>query len=139
MNLAWISVGALVLAVTLSCTTTINVGILSLALALVVGVFLGGMTPNAVLEGFPTELLVTLIGITLLFAIAECNGTLARLTARAVRLCRGHAGVLVADEVGGAAEVLVDDLAEKHGTQANAPAAARESLREVRSPTFSAL
>jgi di/tricarboxylate transporter len=94
MNLAWISVGALVLAVTLSCTTTINVGILSLALALIVGVFLGGMTPNAVLEGFPTELLVTLVGITLLFAIAECNGTLARLTARAVRLCRGHAGVL---------------------------------------------
>jgi di/tricarboxylate transporter len=94
MNLAWISVGALVLAVTLSCTTTINVGILSLALALVVGVFLGGMTPAAVLEGFPTDLLVTLVGITLLFAIAECNGTLARLTARAVRLCRGHAGVL---------------------------------------------
>jgi di/tricarboxylate transporter len=94
MNLAWISVGALVLAVTLSCTTTINVGILSLAMALIVGVFLGGMTPNAVLEGFPTELLVTLVGVTLLFAIAECNGTLARLTARAVRLCRGHAGVL---------------------------------------------
>ncbi len=94
MNLAWISVGALVLAVTLSCTTTINVGILSMAMALIVGVFLGGMTSNAVLEGFPTELLVTLIGVTLLFAIAECNGTLARLTARAVRLCRGHAGVL---------------------------------------------
>ena len=94
MNLAWISVGALVLAVTLSCTTTINVGVLSLAMAFIVGVFLGGMTPNAVLEGFPTDLLVTLIGVTLLFAIAECNGTLSRLTARAVRLCRGHAGVL---------------------------------------------
>lgn len=94
MSLAWISVGALVLAVTLSCTTTINVGILSMAMALIVGVFLGGMTPSAVLEGFPTELLVTLIGVTLLFAIAECNGTLARLTGRAVRVCRGHAGVL---------------------------------------------
>ena len=94
MSLAWISVGALVLAVTLSCTTTINVGVLALALALIVGVFLGGMTPGTVLEGFPTELLVTLMGVTLLFAIAECNGTLARLTQRAVRLCRGHAGVL---------------------------------------------
>lgn len=94
MNLAWISVGALVLAVTLSCTTTINVGVLSLALALAVGVFLGGMTPSAVLEGFPVDLLVTLVGVTLLFAIAEANGTLERLTARAVRLCRGHAGVL---------------------------------------------
>lgn len=94
MSLAWISVGALVLAVALSCTTAINVGVLALVLAMLVGVFLAGMTPGAVLEGFPTELLVTLIGVTLLFAIAECNGTLARLTARAVRLCRGHAGVL---------------------------------------------
>ena len=65
-----------------------------MAMALIVGVFLGGMTPSAVLEGFPTDLLVTLIGVTLLFSIAECNGTLARLTARAARLCRGHAGVL---------------------------------------------
>jgi di/tricarboxylate transporter len=94
MNLAWVSVGALVLAVTLSCTTTINIGILAMAMALVVGVFLGGMTPNMVLAGFPTELLVTLVGVTLLFAIAEVNGTLARLTARAVRLCRGHPGML---------------------------------------------
>jgi di/tricarboxylate transporter len=94
MSLAWISVGALVLAVALSIFTTVNVGILSLAMALIVGVFLGGMSPNQVIEGFPTELLVTLVGVTLLFAIAEVNGTLARLTARAVRVCRGHAGVL---------------------------------------------
>jgi di/tricarboxylate transporter len=94
MSLAWISVGALILAVTLSCTTTINVGILSLALALIVGVGLGGMSPPEVLEGFPTDLLITLVGVTLLFAIAEVNGTLARFTERAVRLCRGHAGVL---------------------------------------------
>ena len=94
MSLAWISVAALVIAVTLSCTTTVNVGVLSMAMALIVGVYLGGMTPNQVLEGFPTELLVTLVGVTLLFAIAETNGTLARMTARAVRLCRGQAVLL---------------------------------------------
>ena len=94
MSLAWISVAALVIAVTLSCTTTVNVGILSMAMALIVGVYLGGMSPNQVLEGFPTELLVTLVGVTLLFAIAETNGTLARVTARAVRLCRGQAVLL---------------------------------------------
>jgi di/tricarboxylate transporter len=94
VSLAWISVAALVIAVTLSCTTTINVGVLSMAMALVVGVYLGGMSPNEVLEGFPTELLVTLVGVTLLFAIAETNGTLARVTARAVRLCRGQALLL---------------------------------------------
>jgi di/tricarboxylate transporter len=94
MSLAWISVAALVLAVTLSCTTTINVGVLSLALALIVGVGLAGMTTREVLEGFPVDLLVTLVSVTLLFAIADVNGTLARFTERAVRLCRGHAGVL---------------------------------------------
>src|SRR5262245_29752591 len=94
MSLAWISVAALVLAITLSCTTTINVGVLSLALALVVGVGLADMSVGRVLDGFPTDLFITLLGVTLLFAIAEVNGTLARLTERAVRLCRGHAGAL---------------------------------------------
>ncbi len=94
MSIAWISIAALVLAVTLSCVTTINVGLLSLALAMVVGVYVGGMSLAVVLDGFPVSLLVTLIGITLLFSIAETNGTLSRLTARAVRLCRGHAGAL---------------------------------------------
>ncbi len=94
MNLAWISIAALVIAVLLSCTTAINVGVLSLVMALIVGVYLGGMTVNAVLAGFPTPLFITLIGVTLLFAIAESNGTLARVTGGAVRLCRGHAGIL---------------------------------------------
>jgi di/tricarboxylate transporter len=94
MSLAWISVVALVLAITLSCTTTINVGVLSLALALLVGVALAELTPAQVLDGFPVDLFITLLGVTLLFAIAEVNGTLTRLTERAVRLCRGHAGAL---------------------------------------------
>ena len=94
MSLAWISIGALVAAVALSCFTTINVGLLSLALAMLVGVYLGGMSIDTVLKGFPVPLLVTLISVTLLFSIAETNGTLGRLTARAVRLCRGHAGWL---------------------------------------------
>jgi di/tricarboxylate transporter len=94
MNLAWISIAALVTAVGLSCTTAINVGVLSLAMALIVGVYMGGMSVGAVLDGFPTPLFITLIGVTLLFAIAECNGTLARVTGAAVRLCRGHAGAL---------------------------------------------
>ena len=94
MTLAWISIAALVLAIALSFTTAINVGVLALALAWIVGVYLGGMTVAQVLEGFPTALLVTLVGVTLLFSIAECNGTLARVTGRAVRLCRGRAALL---------------------------------------------
>ena len=94
MTLAWASVAALVLAVALSVLTKINVGILSLAMAWLVGVYLGGMSVNAVLSGFPVPLLVTLVGVTLLFSMADTNGTLSRLTGRAVRLCRGNAGLL---------------------------------------------
>jgi di/tricarboxylate transporter len=91
VSLAWLSVGALFVAVALSCTTSINIGILALALALIVGVGFGGMTPDAVIAGFPTDLLFTLVSVTLLFSIANCNGTLGHLTDRAVRLCRGNA------------------------------------------------
>ena len=94
MSLAWLSVGALVLAVLISCVTTINVGVMALAMALLVGVYGGGLSVDAVLAGFPVPLLVTLIGVTLLFGIAEANGTLARLTERAVGLCRGRASLL---------------------------------------------
>lgn len=94
MSLAWISVGALLLAVALSCTTTVNIGLLALSLALTVGVFLGDMSVADVLGGFPTTLLTTLVSVTLLFSIADVNGTLERLTGQAVRLCRGHAGLL---------------------------------------------
>ena len=94
MTLAWVSVAALVLAVALSVLTKINVGILSLAMAWLVGVYLGGMSVNTVLAGFPVPLLVTLVGVTLLFSMADTNGTLSRLTGRAVRLCRGNAGLL---------------------------------------------
>ncbi len=94
MNLAWVSIGALVLAVGLSCTTTVNVGVLALAMAWIVGVYMGDMSVGTVLEGYPTTLLVTLIGVTLLFSVANVNGTLNRMTERAVRICRGNAGLL---------------------------------------------
>ena len=42
MNLASLSLLALAVAVTLSCTTKINVGVLSMALAWMIGVYLAG-------------------------------------------------------------------------------------------------
>jgi len=93
MDLAWVSVGALAIAVTLSMVTTVNVGVVCMAFAWIVGVHLGGMSTGAILEGFPTSLFITLVGVTLFFSMARGNGTLERVTERAVRLCRGHAGL----------------------------------------------
>jgi di/tricarboxylate transporter len=94
MDLAWISVGALIVAVTLSMVTTINVGVVCLVFAWIVGVLLGGMSVGDILEGFPTPLFITLVGVTFFFSMARGNGTLERITDRAVGLCRGNAGVL---------------------------------------------
>jgi di/tricarboxylate transporter len=94
MDLAIISLLALIVAIVLSCTTTINVGLLSLVFAWFIGVYLGGMDVKAIRAGFPTDLFLTLVGITLLFAQAQVNGTLERIAHYGVRGCRGNAGLI---------------------------------------------
>ena len=94
MSIAWISLVALLVAVTLSMFTKVNVGIVSLALAWIVGVYLGGLPLNTVIGAFPIQLFLTLTGVTLLFGMAHVNGTLERVAARAVSLCRGNAGII---------------------------------------------
>jgi di/tricarboxylate transporter len=94
MNLAWISLLALVAAITLSMFTQVNVGVVSLALAWLVGVYLGGIPLATVIGTFPVQLFLTLAGVTLLFGMAAANGTLGRVASRAVHLCRGNAGLI---------------------------------------------
>jgi Na+/H+ antiporter NhaD/arsenite permease-like protein len=94
MPIAWISLAALLTAVTLSMFTKVNVGIVSLAFAWIVGVYLGGIPIAQVIAAFPIQLFLTLVGVTLLFGMAHVNGTLERLAARAVALCRGNAGII---------------------------------------------
>jgi di/tricarboxylate transporter len=93
-NLAWLSLGALAVAMIVSCISEINVGVLALALAWLVGVYAGGLGLNDVLGGFPVQLFLTLTGVTLLFTQAQLNGTLDRVAHAAVRVCRGNAGVI---------------------------------------------
>ena len=92
--MAILSVCALALAVLVSCISRLNVGVLALALAWVIGVYVGGMPIATIINGFPSQLFLTLTGVTLLFALAETNGTLERITHHAVRLCRGNRGTI---------------------------------------------
>jgi di/tricarboxylate transporter len=94
MNLAVLSVCALVLAVIVSCVSRLNVGVLAVALAWLVGVYFGGIPVTTVMAGFPSQLFLTLTGVTLVFAIAQVNGTLERITHHAVRICRGNCGMI---------------------------------------------
>ena len=94
MSVAALSLGALALAVAVSCITRLNVGVLSVALAWIIGVYFAGMSPNEVMSGFPSQLFLTLAGVTLLFTIAYANGTLSKLAHHAVRACRGNRGLI---------------------------------------------
>jgi di/tricarboxylate transporter len=94
MNLAVISVAALAVAIIVSCVTSLNVGVLAVALAWLIGVYVGGIPVNTVMAGFPSPLFLTLTGMTLLFTMAQCNGTLDRLAHHAVKTCRGNKGAI---------------------------------------------
>ncbi len=94
MNLAWLSLAALLIAIVLSCVTQLNVGVLGLAFAWVLGVYIAGMSLNDVLAGFPVQLFLMLVGVTLLFAQAQVNGTLDKLSTSAVKLCGGNVGLV---------------------------------------------
>ena len=94
MTPAVASLVALLLAIALSFSARVNVGVAALALAFALGLFVPGLRAEAVAGAFPSSLFLTLLGVTLLFAATEANGTLARVAGRAVRLARGDARVV---------------------------------------------
>lgn len=94
MSPATLSLIALVVAIVLSCTSRINVGVLAMAFAWLIGTAVAGWRVEQVTAGFPASLFLTLAGVTLLFALAEVNGTLERLANRLVRLAGGRPRVV---------------------------------------------
>src|SRR5207248_383415 len=99
MDLAWISLAALLVVMAVSCTSTVNAGLLAIALAWVLGIYVAPalgtpLTTKDLVAGFPTDLCLTLIGVTLLFSQAHVNGTLDRVARFAVRGCRGDLGLI---------------------------------------------
>ncbi len=85
---------AFLVVIALSLTARINVGWLAIAFAGIVGVGWGSLKPAAVLGSFPASLFVTLLGVTLLFGVAEKNGALAVGTTVFVRAFGGVAALL---------------------------------------------
>jgi len=86
---ASLSVAALLLAIAISCTSRINVGLLAIPFAWGVGLY-AGYSADSVLAGFPSGLFVMLAGVTTLFALAEANGTIGILARRLLSLARGR-------------------------------------------------
>jgi len=68
----------------------INMGTLGFVAAFLVGTLAVGMKTDDIIAGFPSELFLTLVGVTYLFAIAQNNGTVDLMVRGAVRLVRGR-------------------------------------------------
>jgi di/tricarboxylate transporter len=99
MDLAWISLAALLVVMAVSCTGRVNAGLLAIGLAWIVGVYVAAafgqrLSLREIVAGFPTDLFLTLVGVTLLFSQAHVNGTLDQVARFAVRGCRGDLGLI---------------------------------------------
>ena len=94
MGLAELSLIALAVAVVVGIVRNVNVGPLSMAIALVIGYYIGGVKIKDIIAGYPVNVFLMLTGITYLLAIANINGTLAKLTNFAVKGVRGNVALL---------------------------------------------
>ena len=94
MDVPMVSLVALLIAIVVSVTTSLNIGTLAIGLSLVVGYYIGGVKVPDIIKGYPTSLFVLLAGTTYLFAIAQTNGTLDKITKYAVKTVRGNVAML---------------------------------------------
>ena len=89
-----ITIIALIVIFAIATFLPINMGALAFVAAFLVGTLSVGLSTDDILAGFPAELVVTLIGVTYLFAIAQNNGTVDLLVRGAVRLVGGHVAAI---------------------------------------------
>lgn len=72
----------------------INLGAMAFTAAYLVGSLVGGMSPAEIFAGFPSSLFVLIVGVTLLFAVAENNGTITWIMGSSLRLVSGRVAVI---------------------------------------------
>ncbi|MCS4591456.1 C4-dicarboxylate ABC transporter [Brevibacterium sediminis] len=72
----------------------INIGIMGLVGAFVFGTFVFGMDDKEILEEFPASIVLTIVGVTFFFSIAQKNGTIRVLVDLAIRAVRGRINIV---------------------------------------------
>ena len=83
--MALFSLFLLVLAILLGFFRKMNAGLICIAFSLILG-RMAGFSDKAIIAGFSYNLFMTLLGVTYLFSIAQCNGTLKLIATKSVAL-----------------------------------------------------
>ncbi len=86
MGLQVIALLFLIGAIVLGFTKKMNVGVVCLGLALILGK-IGGMSAGDIYKGFPYKLFATLLGTMLFFSLLQQNGTLEKISKWLIGLC----------------------------------------------------
>ncbi|MER5252132.1 SLC13 family permease [Streptomyces sp. NPDC002855] len=89
-----ISIIALVLVFAIATFSAVHLGALALVAAFIVGSTVADESTDDLFSGFPGDLFVVLVGVTLLFAIAKNNGTVDWLVDAAVKAVRGRIALI---------------------------------------------
>jgi len=76
--------------IVMSAFQRVNIGLLSLAMAWVLGYFIAEMKLLEVIAGFPLSMFIILVSVSFLFGIASHNGTLEKITSIMIRLVKGR-------------------------------------------------
>jgi len=67
----------------------LNIGVMGLVASFGVGYFMLGMSDKQILDAFPATIVLTIIGVTYFFSMAQRNGTIDIIVKTCVRLVRG--------------------------------------------------
>lgn len=84
----------ILLALVLGTKLKINIGLIALSFAFILGTTVGGLTPNGVVALFPVSLFFNFMVATFLFGFAQGNGTLKKVAEHLIYWCR-NAGWLL--------------------------------------------
>ncbi|MGW6513896.1 SLC13 family permease, partial [Streptomyces niveus] len=84
----------LVLIFALATFSAVHLGVLAIVAAFIVGSTVANESSDDIFSGFPGDLFVVLVGVTLLFGIAKSNGTVDWLVNAAVKAVRGRIALI---------------------------------------------
>jgi di/tricarboxylate transporter len=94
MGPEWVAILALVALFVVGTVLPINMGALAYVAAWLVGMYSLGLDEKEILAGVSADLILTLIGVTYLFAIARNNGTVDLIVHSAVRAVGGRVALI---------------------------------------------
>ena len=94
MSVEVISIIALVAIFLIATVLPVHMGALALVAAFIVGTTVVGESTADIIAGFPGDLFLILVGVTLLFAIAKDNGTVDWLVNLAVNAVGGRVALI---------------------------------------------